>query len=357
MKKKVVCILTIIVCMLSFGCGNSDVDTASTNMEESTSSENIEHIVVGFSQLGAESDWRNANSNSMRTTFCEENGYTLIFDDAQQKQENQITSIRNFIQQEVDYIVLAPVKETGWDTVLQEAKDAGIPVIIVDRMIQVEDASLYTAWVGSDFALEGREATEWIHRFLEKKNIANANIVNIQGTIGATPQIGRTNSLRTACMLYENMTLLDEVPGDFTQAKAKEVMDSLLKKYDDINIVYCENDNEAFGAIEAIEGAGKRVGSNIAQGEIMIVSFDAASAGMQMVMDGKISLDVECNPLHGPRVQSIIKTMERGGKPDKIAYAEEKIFAHDDTVKSVTVDDETYEIIVVTQEILDQRAY
>ena len=106
-------------------------------------------ITVGFSQVGAESDWRTANTESMKSTFSEDNGYELIFDDAQQKQENQLTAIRNFIQQEVDYIVLAPVTETGWDTVLQEAKDAGIPVIIVDRMVDVSDDSLYTAWVGS----------------------------------------------------------------------------------------------------------------------------------------------------------------------------------------------------------------
>lgn len=117
-------------------------------------------ITVGFSQVGAESDWRTANTESMKSTFSEENGYELIFDDAQQKQENQLTAIRNFIQQEVDYIVLAPVTETGWDTVLQEAKDAGIPVIIVDRMVDVSDDSLYTAWVGSNFKLEGQKAGE-----------------------------------------------------------------------------------------------------------------------------------------------------------------------------------------------------
>ena len=126
-------------------------------------------ITVGFSQVGAESDWRTANTESMKSTFSEDNGYELIFDDAQQKQENQLTAIRNFIQQEVDYIVLAPVTETGWDTVLQEAKDAGIPVIIVDRMVDVSDDSLYTAWVGSNFKLEGQKAMAWLDAYLEAK--------------------------------------------------------------------------------------------------------------------------------------------------------------------------------------------
>ena len=151
-------------------------------------------ITVGFSQAGAESDWRTANSESMKSTFSTENGYNLIFDDAQQKQENQITAIRNFIQQEVDYIVLAPVTETGWDTVLQEAKDAGIPVIIVDRMVDVSDDSLYTTWIGTDSLLEGRKAAEWLNAYTTAKGIdaKDVNIVDIQGTIGSTAQIGRS---------------------------------------------------------------------------------------------------------------------------------------------------------------------
>ena len=142
-------------------------------------------ITVGFSQVGAESDWRTANTESMKSTFSEDNGYELIFDDAQQKQENQLTAIRNFIQQEVDYIVLAPVTETGWDTVLQEAKDAGIPVIIVDRMVDVSDDSLYTAWVGSNFKLEGQKAMAWLDAYLEAKGRGDEeiNLVDIQGTI------------------------------------------------------------------------------------------------------------------------------------------------------------------------------
>ena len=157
-------------------------------------------ITVGFSQVGAESDWRTANTESMKSTFSEDNGYELIFDDAQQKQENQLTAIRNFIQQEVDYIVLAPVTETGWDTVLQEAKDAGIPVIIVDRMVDVSDDSLYTAWVGSNFKLEGQKAMAWLDAYLEAKGRGDEeiNLVDIQGTIGASAQIGRTEGFDEA---------------------------------------------------------------------------------------------------------------------------------------------------------------
>ena len=166
-------------------------------------------ITVGFSQVGAESDWRTANTESMKSTFSEDNGYELIFDDAQQKQENQLTAIRNFIQQEVDYIVLAPVTETGWDTVLQEAKDAGIPVIIVDRMVDVSDDSLYTAWVGSNFKLEGQKAMAWLDAYLEAKGRGDEeiNLVDIQGTIGASAQITYSLPASGYCIRSASVTL------------------------------------------------------------------------------------------------------------------------------------------------------
>lgn len=293
-------------------------------------------IVVGFSQVGAESDWRTANTESMKGTFTEANGYKLLFDDAQQKQENQITAIRNFIQQEVDYIVLAPVTETGWDTVLQEAKDAAIPVIIVDRMINVSDDSLFTAWVGSDFRAEGDKAVAW----MEKKfaGADKVNIVHVQGTIGSSAQIGRTEGLQAGVEKNSNWEIIAQQSGEFTQAKGQEVMESVLKQYDDIDVVYCENDNEAFGAIDAIEAAGKTCGRD---GDIAVIAFDSTKAGLNDTLAGKINLDVECNPLHGPRVEKIIQQLEAGETPDKLAYVEETTF-----------DTET-----ITQEIIDGRAY
>ena len=318
-------------------------------------------ITVGFSQVGAESDWRTANSQSMKDTFSKENGYDLIFDDAQQKQENQITAIRNFIQQDVDYIVLAPVTETGWDTVLKEAKDADIPVIIVDRMIDVSDDSLYTAWVGSNFKMEGQKACEWLNAYAEAKGMKEVNIAHIQGTIGASAQIGRTEGLEEAAKEY-GWNIVAQQTGEFTQAKGQEVMESMLKQYDNINVVYCENDNEAFGAIDAIEAAGKTVGSDIANGEIMVISFDTTHAGLQDVLDGKIECDVECNPLHGPRAEELIKKLEAGEDVDKQNYVDEEIFAHDDTVKSVkatnSLDEEKdFDVTPLTQDILDKTVH
>lgn len=316
-------------------------------------------IVVGFSQLGAESDWRSANTESMKSTFTKENGYELIFDDGQQKQANQITAIRTFIQQEVDYIVLAPVTETGWDTVLQEAKDAEIPVIIVDRMVDVSDESLFTCWVGSDFELEGKKAAEWLHQYASAQKIApeDLHIVNIQGTIGASAQIGRTKGLADAAKKY-GWDLMEEVSGDFTQAKGREVMESLLKQYDNINVVYCENDNSALGAIKAIEAAGKTVGSDIGNGEIMVISFDGVNEeAVNFVLQNKITCIAECNPLHGPRVQAIIELLEEGKTPEKFSYVDEMIFSADETVRILEIDGKEYDVTILTEEIRNKREY
>ena len=314
MKKKIVSALLTATMV----CGMSVVPAVGVAAADDT-------ITVGFSQVGAESDWRTANTESMKSTFSEENGYNLIFDDAQQKQENQLTAIRNFIQQEVDYIVLAPVTETGWDTVLQEAKDAGIPVIIVDRMVDVSDDSLYTAWVGSNFKLEGQKAMAWLDAYLEAKGRGDEeiNLVDIQGTIGASAQIGRTEGFDEAVEAHDNWNTIAQQSGEFTQAKGQEVMESFLKSYDDIDVVICENDNEAFGAIDAIKAAGKTCGP---EGDIIVVSFDSVKAAFESMIAGDLNATFECNPLHGPRVAEIIQKLEKGEKVEKIQYVDEAYF-------------------------------
>ena len=363
MKKRVVSILLCVAMTAAMvaGCGSSSDGGSSSDSGEDSGSGDV--ITVGFSQVGAESDWRTANTESMQETFTEENGYELIFDDAQQKQENQITAIRNFIQQEVDYILLAPVTESGWDTVLQEAYDADIPVIIVDRMVDVSNDDLYTTWIGTDSLLEGRKAAEWLNAYATAKgwDASELNIAHIQGTMGSTAQIGRTQGLEEGVEKY-GWNLVAQQCGEFTQAKGQEVMESMLKQYDNINVVYCENDNEAFGAIDAIEAAGKTVGTDIANGEILVLSFDTTNADLTDTLEGKIVCDVECNPLHGPRAEELIKALEAGEEVEKLNYVDEEIFAYDDTVASVTatnsLDEEgDYAVTVITQEIIDGRAY
>lgn len=286
-------------------------------------SESGDLIVVGYAQVGAESDWRTANTVSFQETFVEANGYKLIFDDAQQKQENQIKAIRNFIQQDVDYIVLAPVVETGWETVLEEAKEAGIPVILSDRMIDISDDSLYTAWVGGNFIKEGQDCVEWLDGYLKElgRGDEEINIVTLQGTIGSSAQVGRTKGVEDKLPEHANWNMLDKQTGEFTQSKGQEVMESFLKSYDDIDVVIAENDNMAFGAIDAIRAAGKDPGE-----DIIIIGFDAVKAAFEAMIAGDLNVSVECNPLHGPRVSEIIQKLEKGETVEKTWYVDEGVF-------------------------------
>lgn len=275
-------------------------------------------IVVGFSQVGAESDWRNANTKSMQQALSEANGYRLIIDDAQQKQEKQITAIRNFIHQGVDYIVLAPTTEKGWDTVLAEAKAAGIPVIIVDRMIEVEDDDLFNCWIGSDFLGEGRNAVRWMDAHLGD---GEQRIVHLQGNLGSSAQIGRTAGLNEGLATHQNWQLVYRESGDFTQAKGQELVEAILAEGLSFNVLFCENDNMAYGAIDALKNAGLTPGR-----DVTIISFDASRHALELVISGEISYDVECNPLHGPRVESIIQKLESGLSSPKLTYVEETAF-------------------------------
>lgn len=316
------------VLLLLAGCGAKKTEEPEASAQQQFETEMNENLIaVGFSQVGAESDWRAANTESIQSALTPENGFYLIYEDAQQKQENQFKAIRNFILQEVDYIVLSPIVENGWDTVLQEAKDAGIPVILVDRKAQVPE-DLYTCWIGADFESEGRRAGEWLEQYLEDQGREDEeiNIVTLQGTLDSSAQLGRTKGFGEVLAEHDNWKMLEMRDADFTQAKGQEVMESLLQKYDDIDVVVSENDNMAFGAVDAIQEAGGSCGPD---GDITILSFDAVSAAFDAMMAGEINASFECNPLHGPKLQEIIGTLESGGTVDKIQYMEETYFDTD----------------------------
>ena len=294
-------------------------------------------VVVGFSQVGSESDWRLANTASMVGALREENGYRLLFDNAKQKQENQYLAIRNFIQQDVDYIVLAPISETGWESVLREAKTAGIPGIVVDRQVSVEDESLYQSWVGSDFYQEGRMAVSWMEETFPE-NTKTLRILHLQGTEGATAQIMRSRALEEAVSRHENWSIEASLKGEFTEAKGYEVVRDFLKSSTGFDVLYSENDNMTFGAMRALEEAGISFGEN---GDVKIISFDAVKKALELCLEGKINLCVECNPLHGPRVDRLIKAYEAGDSPQKFSYVEEICFTCD----------------TITQDMVDSREY
>jgi len=328
-------LLAVFLCMFIVFCAGCEKEEQSVS---GTPEDSL--IVVGFSQVGAESEWRVANTESMKSALSEENGYMLIFDDARQEQENQIRAIRMFIQQDVDYIVFSPKVETGWNSILLEAKEANIPVIVIDRYIEQQDEGLFTAYIGSDFYKEGEVAVNWLADFLERRGRAEepVRIVHIQGTIGSSPQIGRTGALEEAVRKYPNWEIVAQECGDFTRAKAYEVMSSILKKTKDIDVVYCENDGEALGAIDAMEEAGLKCDPN---NGVIVISFDATRLGLEYTLARKIALNVECNPLQGPYVDEIIKKLEHGEPVRHINYIDENWFDFNN----------------ITREIIDGREY
>lgn len=323
--KYLLLLLAFVILSALIGCGKK----FNVEPEEPASSERDENlIVVGVAQLGSESVWRTANTASLQRTFTKENGYFMIFENARQKQENQMKAIRSFISQRVDYIVFSPIMEEGWDSVLQEAKDAGIPVILMDRRVKVEDSSLYTAWVGADVRQEGVKAGEWLESYLKKKgrDEEEVRIVVLQGTEGDSSALGRTAGFNEVLKRNGNWNVLERVNAEYTTARALEEMRRLLKQYDDIDVVVSQNDDMTFGAIEAIRQAGLTPGID---GDIVLISFDAVKAALELVEEGVIGVDVECNPDLGGYVRDIIEAIENGEPYEKETYVEERSFTQD----------------------------
>jgi len=273
--------------------------------------------VVGFSQVGAESAWRTSETKSIKDE-AEKRGVDLKFADAQGKQAAQIRAIKSFVTQKVDYIVLAPIVETGWDEVLKEVQKAKIPVILVDRGVNVADDTLYTTLIASDFVEEGRMAGEWLVR----KTGGTAGIVELQGTIGSAPAIDRQTGFMEAIGTHRGMKILKTQSAEFTRAKGKEVMQALLKSAGDaITAVYAHNDDMALGAIRAIEEAGKKPGT-----DIIVVSIDGVKPAFEAMAAGKLNATVECNPLLGPMVFDAIEKLAKGESVPKFLKQQDRLF-------------------------------
>ncbi|MGW0591135.1 ABC transporter substrate-binding protein [Streptosporangium sp. NPDC002607] len=278
-----------------------------------------DQITLGFSQVGAESGWRTANTKSVQEA-AKEAGIDLKFSDAQQKQENQIKAIRSFIQQKVDAIAFSPVVESGWDTVLKEVKDAGIPVILTDRAVDSADTSLYRTFIGSDFVIEGQKSGEWLVKEYEGEP-GPVNIVELQGTTGSAPANDRKKGFGDAIAADPKFKIIASQTGDFTRAKGKEVMEAFLKAHKDIDVLFAHNDDMGLGAIEAIEGAGLKPGA-----DIKIITIDAVKDGMQALADGKINFIAECSPLLGPQLMDLVKKAVKGEQIPQRVLTEETTF-------------------------------
>ncbi|MGW6901389.1 ABC transporter substrate-binding protein [Streptomyces sp. NBC_00624] len=283
-------------------------------------------ISLGFSQVGSESGWRTANTDSVKEA-AKEAGYTLKFSDAQQKQENQISAIRSFIAQKVDVIAFSPVVVTGWDAVLKEAKAKNIPVVLTDRSVETSDDSLYVTLVGSDFTDEGRRAAKILEKVLEKTGHKGAvKIAQLEGTTGAAPAIERAKGFKEVMEAEhkDDWKIVVSQTGDFTRAGGKQVMAAFLQSNPDINVLFAHNDDMAIGAIQSIEAAGKKPGK-----DILIVSIDGVKDGFVAMSEGKINAIVECNPLLGPQLMDIVKKVKDGETVGRWIKTEESDFMQD----------------------------
>jgi ABC-type sugar transport system substrate-binding protein len=308
-------LIVVLLIAVFWGC-KTRPDSEPPTVEQVGGKITYQNLVVGFSQIGAESEWRTGNTASIKEA-AERLGVELIFSDAQQKQENQIKAIRTFIAQQVDVIGVSPIVETGWDSVFQEAKDAGIPIILVDRRADVSE-DLYATYIGSDFTEEGRRAARVMADLLDGKG----NIVELVGTVGSAPANDRYIGFREVLENYPEMKIIASESADFTRAKGKEVMQRFLEQYgDQINALYAHNDDSAIGAIKAIEEYGLVPGK-----DIIIVSIDAIRDAFQAMIDGKLNATVECNPLLGPKFFEIALKVVNGEQVPKRIPSEESIF-------------------------------
>ncbi len=262
-------------------------------------------ITMGFSQVGAESGWRTANTKSIQDA-AENAGVDLKFSDANGEQENQISAIRSFVQQRVDVIAFSPVVRTGWDAVLLEAKNAGIPVILTDRAVDTDEPDVYKTFLGADFVDEGRRAGDWVVGEYASTP-GPVNIVTLEGTTGADPAIDRNSGFAEAISADPDLRVIASQSGDFTRSGGKQVMEAFLKANPKIDLVFAQNDDMGLGAMEAIEAAGRKPGQ-----DIKIVTIDATRDGMQALADGKFNFIVECNPLLGPQLMELAEQVVAG---------------------------------------------
>lgn len=321
-----------IICLFFLGLGlsgcSADTDEEIMEIVRGEAPQKEDGLLrIGLIQTGKESDWRDANTNDYLNRFVEERGYDLIYIDGNSSPERQVQAMHDLIWQRVDYIILQPIVETGWDEAIQEARQAGVPVIVADRQIAVEESE-YVAWIGSDFYGEGLKAIEWLEEYLGERNRLDEeiNIVLLEGTEGATAAIGRTEGIMEMVSHHDNWNIIASECANFTQGEGQTVMEGLLEKFDasDIHVIISENDNMIFGAMKAMDRKGISYGP---EGDIIMISFDALREAFEKMIDGKLHVTVECNPLLAGGVEEIILDLEQGNSmEEKRHFVEEKVY-------------------------------
>lgn len=309
---------------------------------------NASALTVAFSQIGQESDWRTANTDNVCAAI-EAEGWTLVYDDGQQKQENQIKALRNFITQGVDYILFTGVVSTGWEEVLAEVNEAEIPLLLLDRIPDCADQIDYVAAFGGDFVEEGRRMARWTGEYLKSigRGEEEVNVVMLEGTTGADAQIGRSEGILEALPEYPNLKLVAQQSGNFTRAEGQAVMESFLKSIDKIDVLLAQNDDMALGAIDAIKAAGLVPGK-----DIIIVGCDSVKTAFDAIVAGEMNATIECTPLYADFVIPTIKALEEGQTFDKtVIHPEEGVYDCVGGINCGTV------VSTLAADVIDQRVY
>ena len=324
----------LVVCTFA-GCSSVKEDGARKVLQRANApGYSRRYVTVGFIQTGKESDWRDANTNDYLNTFTKEKGYNLIYIDGNSSSERQVKAAYDLIAQEVDYIIIDPIIENGWDAVLKKAKEEEIPVIMADRGVSA-DKSLYECWVGSDFKTEGVNAAKWLQSYLEDvgRDKEDINIVILEGTKGASAALGRTEGLMQEIEKHKNWHILASECANFTQGEGKNVMEEILQKYKDIDVLISENDNMMFGAMKAMDQANLNYGVH---GKVITISFDALHEAFELMITGKLMVSVECNPLIAGVAESVIQDLERGKEVEQIQYVEESVFTYKNALEHIS---------------------
>ena len=323
MRRRFVLILVLLVLFLLTGCAG----------KQETGGESAS-VVVGFSQLGAESSWRIANTVSMEQA-AKEAGYGLMMENANQKQDKQIEAIRTFIAYQVDVIVFSPIVETGWDNVLLEARQANIPVILMDRMIETQDESLYRAYVGADFYAEGVRAGEYLVRKADTMGAEHLRIAEICGTTDSTPMRDRPRGCMDVIGQDARFTVIDSMDGDFLQSKGEECMRELLDKYgaDGIDVVFSHNDAMTLGALNVLEKTDAA-----ASKDMIIITVDGEKDAVDALKAGRINCVVQCTPHLGPSVMELVRDVTAGKDIPKVYHPDEGAFSDFDDLTDPAVE-------------------
>ncbi len=286
-----------------------------------------EQVILGFSQIGAESAWRKCNSQSIQEA-AQDSGIQLLFANAEQKQENQIKALRSFIVYQVDVIAFVPIVADGWDNILQEARNAGIPVLITDRKINTGDENLYAGFIGTDSEQEGRESASYLlKKFSEGRPV---RIVEISGTEGSSPAVGRAAGFREVLADHPEFSIVYSASGDFLRSKGYELMRNILKEIDDIDVIFSHNDGMTLGIIDAMKEQGFLPGQ-----DIVIVTIDAEQAAIDALKRGEVNCVVECNPKTGPAIMALAEKLARGESISRLQHVEEEVFTDFDDLSDI----------------------